>query len=33
MKNNLKTRIIAGVLVAILAAGTVFATVSILLNM
>ena len=32
MNNNMKTRIIAGVLVAALAAGTVIATVSILIS-
>lgn len=33
MKSNLKTRIIAAVLVAVLAAGTVIATVGILVDM
>ena len=33
MKSNLKTRILAGILVAVLAAGTVIATVSIILNL
>ena len=32
MKTNMKNRIIAGVLVAVLAAGTVIATVSILIS-